>query len=53
MQEIKWNFEKIRNLVDAASFAQEAGESVKCEELLAILRDKLPLHKCFQINEVI
>ena len=44
MQEIKRNFEKIRNLVDAASFAQDAGETAQCEELLAIMRDKLPLH---------
>lgn len=33
----KWNFETITNLVQAASFAQDAGESEKCNELLLIL----------------
>lgn len=42
IRETKYNFTKIQNLVNSASFAQEAGEIQKCEEILAILRENLP-----------
>lgn len=40
----KFDFVTIRNLVDAADHAQDAGEAEDCERLLDKLADKIKEH---------
>lgn len=42
MMESKWNFERIRNAVDSADRAQEAGYDDLCHAILKRLASELP-----------
>ena len=42
MKDLTWNFEKIKNAVDAASFAQDAGYDEACTAILKKLALELP-----------